>query len=200
MCYFPSWDHLPTDGPTAQLMCNPNTAQFAYRQVFLFSSTCFVLEICVCTWISTNSRGTRERTYVQMDDACTVKPMQSIYEYGTSQSLCHFRSAFFSSCTTYSAFPEVLPQYTGFPWRRREIRLLDVRHLIETSKLPAWNSLKYSKFGWLLSSLQLISELLFLSLEWKLKQYSFAAMQTQSDWPPGAGLVRDLILSTREEQ
>lgn len=89
MCYFPSWDHLPTDGPTAQLMCNPNTAQFAYRQVFLFSSMCFVLEICVCTRISTNSRGTRERTYVQMDDACTVNSMQPIYEYGTSQSLCH---------------------------------------------------------------------------------------------------------------
>lgn len=154
MCYFPSWDHLPTDGPTAQLMCNPNTAQFAYRQVFLFSSMCFVLEIYVCTRISTNSRGTTERTYVQMDDACTVNSMQPIYEYGTSQSLCHSDLPFFSSYTTYSAFPEVLPQYTGFPWRRRGIHLFDVRHLIETSKLPALNSLKYSKFGLLLSSLQ----------------------------------------------
>lgn len=76
-----------------------------------------------------------------MDDACTVNPMQSRIEYGTSQSLCHFRSAFFFSYTTYSAFPEVLPQHTGFSWRRRGTRPLDVRHLIETAKLPALNSL-----------------------------------------------------------
>lgn len=80
---------------TALLKCNPNTAQFAYRQVFLLSPMCSVLEIRVCIWISTaNTRGTRECTCVQMDDTCTVKPMQSITEYGTSQSPCHFKSDF----------------------------------------------------------------------------------------------------------